>query len=241
MLCRSEHHRIKCRYHIQTTRKGWYRMHSYLINLADLDADNAGDLKVHLEALETDNDANNMRSDDWKDKGQNDRIFFDLVTENDLLLHSIHLVAPWPLQGENCCCGLCSLCECSKHHKSKIRLDEMVHNFDLYRKECIGNKGDVISNIPTIACGDFNCRSGACHDYLRDELSFERTFEVTSEWWCCCKHEPASWRGMWCKMFCFAPKCFDHIYYRNMSVTESRVMYGVGDSDHWPVEAVFEL
>merc|ERR1712154_112564 len=108
VLCRSKHHRIKCRYHIQTTRKGWYRMHSYLINLADLDQEHNQDLKQRLEALQRENDEHNLRSDDWREKGQNEEVFFDLV-------------APWPLQGEGCCGNLWSLFFCSKHHKSKIR------------------------------------------------------------------------------------------------------------------------
>ena len=42
-------------------------------------------------------------------------------------------------------------------------------------------------------------------------------------------------------MCCFAPKCFDHIYYKNLTLNDSDVLYNIGDSDHWPVYANFSL
>ena len=94
--------------------------------------------------------------------------------------------------------------------------------------------------IPTIICGDLNCGNGKCHDYLRNELGFQRTWKEvkTSRFCCCCWHKPFTWKGMLCKCCCCAPKCFDHIYFRGMECIDAQVLKQ-GESDHWPAYAQF--
>eukprot|EP01083_Nonionella_stella_P260214 887535_1 len=76
--------------------------------------------------------------------------------------------------------------------KDNIRLNEMMHNFDYYYRKC---KDDhVLNEIATIVCGDFNGRTGKCHQYLSKDLLVLKSLEVKNN--CCGVHAPSSWRGM---------------------------------------------
>eukprot|EP01083_Nonionella_stella_P001707 4850_1 len=74
--------------------------------------------------------------------------------------------------------------------KDNIRLNEMMHNFDYYYRKC---KDDhVLNEIATIVCGDFNGRTGKCHQYLSKDLLVLKSLEVKNN--CCGVHAPSSWR-----------------------------------------------
>ena len=155
-----------------------------------------------------------------------------------LIIYSIHLVAPYPpINGIFCV-------YCSKNGKSKneYRLKEMKHILTCESHNNSNNSND--NNDIILFMGDFNCRTGKCHEYIKNELN------MTSIWnnntcnniLCCCKHYPYSWRGMFCGCCCFAPKLFDHIYYNDndLQLTKSFV-YTNGESDHYPIISLFNI